>query len=132
MKKSRSFNFTWARLFYLYGEGQGLNSLYSQLKAAIASGKSEFDMSRGEQLRDYMAASEAAEILVELAVSRKDIGVVNLCSGRPISVRSLVEGWLEELGCPVKLNLGCFPYPDYEPLAFWGGRDKLDRLLEQL
>ena len=131
MQKSQSFNFTWARLFYLYGEGQGQNSLYSQLKSAIASGKGIFDMSQGEQLRDYMAVSDAAEILVKLALKREDIHIVNLCSGRPVSVRSLVERWLKELGRPLKLNLGCFPYPDYEALAFWGGRDKLERLLEQ-
>lgn len=26
----------------------------------------------------------------------------------------------------IKLNLGHYAYPDYEPLAFWGDRSKLD------
>jgi len=29
------------------------------------------------------------------------------------------------------LNRGCYPYPDYEPMAFWGDRRRLDSLLEQ-
>ncbi len=29
----------------------------------------------------------------------------------------------------IGLNLGHYPYPDYEPMAFWGERHKLDGIL---
>ena len=45
-------------------------------------------------------------------------------SGEPISVRSLVERRLAEREGDVQLNLGYYPYPDYEPMAFWGVCDK--------
>jgi len=54
---------------------------------------------------------------------------VNVCSGRPVSVRRLVEGWIRDNGWTIDLNLGHYPYPDYEPMAFWGERRKLDRIL---
>ena len=63
-------------------------------------------------------------------MGNRDNGVVNVCSGEPISVRKLVEGWIEDNGWSIKLNLGYYPYPDYEPMAFWGDRRKLDRCLE--
>ena len=56
--------------------------------------------------------------------------MVNVCSGRPISVRELVEGFVRERGSAITLNLGRYPYPEYEPMAFWGDRSKLDRSLE--
>ncbi len=31
----------------------------------------------------------------------------------------------------IKLNFGYYPYPDYEPMAFWGDRHRLDAILEQ-
>jgi dTDP-6-deoxy-L-talose 4-dehydrogenase (NAD+) len=65
-----------------------------------------------------------------LALKRADSGVVNLCSGQPISVRKLVEGWIKDNDWSIELNLGHYPYPDYEPMAFWGDRRKLDSLLE--
>ena len=54
---------------------------------------------------------------------------MNVCSGRPVSVRRLVEGWIRDNGWTIDLNLGHYPYPDYEPMAFWGERRKLDRIL---
>jgi nucleoside-diphosphate-sugar epimerase len=56
-------------------------------------------------------------------------GIVNVCSGRPISVRRLVEDWILEHGWRIRPDYGRYPYPDYEPIAFWGDRTKLDRCL---
>ena len=129
LQRNRPFNLTWARLFYLHGEGQAAGSLLPQLEAAIARGDAAFNMSGGEQLRDYLPIEEAAGYLVELALSGRNNGVVNVCSGRPVSVRELVEGVVAKHGSSIELNLGYFPYPDYEPMAFWGDRHKLDRCL---
>ena len=124
------FKLTWARLFYMYGEGQSPGSLYSQFMAAGAAGETEFRMSGGEQLRDYLHVADVAQSLVGLARFAPGAGIVNVCSGRPTSVRALVEGWLEAQGWSMELALGHFPYPTYEPMAFWGRNAKLAQLLE--
>ena len=118
------FALTWARLFYLYGEGQAENSLLPQLKNAVERGDKVFNMSGGEQLRDYLPVAEVARQLVSLALARKDAGAVNVCSGQPISIRRLVEGWVKDNGWSISLNPGYYPYPDYEPMAFWGDAQK--------
>ena len=82
-------------------------------------------MSGGEQLRDYLPVTEVAEHLVSLATEAKNAGVVNVCSGMPTSVRSLVERWIVANGWSIRMNLGHYPYPDHEPLAFWGDATKL-------
>jgi dTDP-6-deoxy-L-talose 4-dehydrogenase (NAD+) len=129
LRQDTPFNLTWARLFYLYGEGQPESSLLPQLKKAVTRGDCVFDMSGGEQLRDYLPVTEAAKHIVSLAVTARDNGVVNVCSGSPVSVRNLAEQWVEEYGWKINLNFGRYPYPDYEPMAFWGNRQKLDRCL---
>lgn len=130
LKSAHLFHLTWARLFYLYGKGQAESSLLPQLMKADERGDPVFNMSGGEQLRDYLPVTEVARALVSLASANKDMGAVNVCSGTPISVRKLVEGWIKENGWSITLNLGHYPYPDYEPMAFWGDRRKLDSLLE--
>jgi nucleoside-diphosphate-sugar epimerase len=130
LKGEQSFALTWVRLFYLYGDGQAKNSLLPQLRGAVERGDKVFNMSGGEQLRDYLPITEVAKCLVSLAMGKRDNGIVNVCSGKPISVHKLVEGWIEENDWSIKLNLGHYPYPDYEPMAFWGERQKLDRCLE--
>lgn len=119
-QKTADFNFIWARLFYMYGAGQAETSLYSQLCKAVENGEKKFKMSGGEQLRDYMSVSEVARQIVMLAKQEKNIGVLNICSGRPQSVRSLVLQWIEDNNWDITLELGYYPYPDYEPMAFWG------------
>lgn len=123
------FALTWARLFYMYGEGQAENSLLSQLKRTVERGESRFAMSGGEQLRDYSPVEDVAASLVALALRQADIGMVNVCSGKPVSVRALVERWLRENGWKIELVLGHYDYPDFEPMAFWGDRRKLDAFL---
>lgn len=57
-------------------------------------------------------------------------GIYNICSGRPISVRQLVEGWIADWGFSVRLNLGKFSIPTYESLAFWGNGAKTEAALK--
>ena len=130
LKSVRSFALTWVRLFYLHGDGQADSSLLPQLRGAVKRGDEVFNMSGGEQLRDYLPVTEVAQYLVSLAMGNRDNGIVNVCSGKPISIRNLVVGWIQEHDWAIKLNLGYYPYPDYEPMAFWGERKKLDCCLD--
>ena len=44
-------------------------------------------------------------------------------------MRALVERHLQQRGAALTLNVGHYPYPDYEPMAFWGDARKLDTLM---
>ncbi len=129
LHRAAPFRFTWARLFYLHGEGQAPGALVPALESAIAAGAESFDMSGGEQLRDYLPVEEAAGYLVALATNERDNGIVNVCSGQTISIRALAQRVVAKHGASITLNLGHYPYPDYEPMAFWGDRRKLDQTL---
>lgn len=126
LARQYSFHLTWVRLFYMYGPGQNPRSLLAQLDQAIADGASAFNMSGGEQLRDFLKVQEVANILAAMANSTTHAaGVYNCCSGQPVSVRELVENHLKEKEVTMRLNLGHYPYPDYEPMAFWGDTHRL-------
>lgn len=124
---------TWLRIFYLFGTGQPERTLYSQLMRAIAGGDTAFDMSAGEQVRDYLPVERAAAAIVSLALRLArgcgGDGIVNLASGQPRTVRSLVEQWTREVGSAIRLNCGAVSYFAHEPLAFWGDTAKLERLV---
>lgn len=119
------YSLKWVRLFYMYGKGQSPNSLLSQLDKALDEGKQVFNMSGGEQVRDYLPVEEVAANIVRIALQDKVAGVINCCSGQPITVKQLVEKYLTDKKKSISLNLGFYPYPDYEPMAFWGDNTKL-------
>ena len=130
LQKKINFEFKWVRLFYMYGKGQSSNSILSQLDKALENGDTSFNMSGGEQLRDYLPIEKVAEYIVKIAMQNKVHGIINCCSGNPISIRKLVENYLKKKQKNIHLNLGYYPYPDYEPMAFWGNDKKLKMALE--
>jgi dTDP-6-deoxy-L-talose 4-dehydrogenase (NAD+) len=46
-----------------------------------------------------------------------------------VSIRRLVERWKAVNGWDIELDLGRYPYPAHEPLAFWGSSRKLQSLI---
>jgi dTDP-6-deoxy-L-talose 4-dehydrogenase (NAD+) len=131
LAKKEKFVLKWPRLFYLYGRGQNPNALIPQLEAAIRANQPAFNMSGGEQVRDYLPVEEAAAYLVKIALQNKHRGVINCCSGNPIKLKDFVRNYLVASEKNIRLNLGYYPYPDYEPMAFWGDNEKLKTILNE-
>ncbi|MFJ2360506.1 NAD-dependent epimerase/dehydratase family protein [Pseudomonas fluorescens] len=129
LQQEKPFTLQWARLFYLHGEGQNPNSLLAALDRAIDAGEASFNMSGGEQLRDFLPIASAAAYLAMILHQRDFNGVINCASGQPVSVRALVEQRLRERGAALNLNLGHYPYPSHEPMAFWAVTERLQQLL---
>jgi len=124
-----SYIFRWARLFYMYGKGQNPNSLLSQLDRALATGDTVFNMSGGEQVRDFLPVEKVAENIVQIALQKRVTGVINCCSGEPVMVKTFVENYLAQQHKKITLNLGFYPYPEYEPMCFWGDINKLKKII---
>lgn len=125
------FIFRWVRLFYMYGRGQNQKSLLSQLEKALEEGASVFNMSGGDQVRDYLPVEKVADYLARIATQEEVIGIINCCSGNPVAVKDLVKDYLRRTHKEIKLNLGYYPYPDYEPMKFWGDNKKLRSIIDE-
>jgi len=131
LQKKNNFDCKWIRLFYMYGEKQNPNSLLSQLQTALDKGDKEFNMSGGEQERDYLTIEKVAEYILTIALQNKITGIINCCSGKPIKVKQLVEDYLKRNNKEIKLNLGYYPYADYEAMLFWGDDTKLKKIINE-
>jgi len=130
LQQNYHFSFKWIRFFYMYGKGQNPTSLLPQLDKALDRGDENFNMSGGEQLRDYLPVEKVAEYINKISLQNKVLGIINCCSGKPISIRKLVENHVKNRGKTIKLNLGYYPYLDYEPMTFWGDNTKLKYIIK--
>lgn len=128
LNKTKSFEFKWIRLFYMYGKGQASKSLLSLVDQAIKKNDTQFNMSKGEQLRDYLRIEDIAKYIIMISLQNKINGIINCASGKPISIRSLVESYLKEKNSHIELNLGYYDYAEYEPMAFWANITKLNSI----
>ena len=123
LQRSEPFALGWARLFYMYGDGQASSSLLPPLRRRWPGASASFPMSGGEQLRDYLPVSEVAR---RSRLARRRAGGGRR-AGRGQRLRrpaglgaALVEGWIRETAGRSSPSWGAFPIPDYEPMAFWG------------
>jgi len=130
LQKEHPFQLQWTRLFYTYGTGQHPKSILAQLDHALRQQDKSFNMSAGEQLRDYLPVEDVTKKIAKLIACHQS-GVFNICRGEPISIRRLVEEHLQKCGKKIALNLGYYPYPNYEPMAFWGNTQKTTQVLSQ-
>ncbi len=129
LQASSGFHFKWLRLFYMYGKGQHPKSLIPQLERALQSGEESFNMSGGEQVRDFLPVEKVAEYIVAAALQKSIEGIINCCSGQPVTVKQFVEDYLRSRQASIRLNTGFYPYADYEPMAFWGDTGKLSAVM---
>ena len=85
------------------------------------------NMSKGDQIRDYLPIEKVAKNIVAISTQNGISGIINCCSGAPITVKQFTKNYLNQINQTIKLNLGHYPYSDLEPFAFWGDNNKLKK-----
>jgi nucleoside-diphosphate-sugar epimerase len=108
-----SVDFAWCRLFYLYGEGEDSRRLVPYLSSKLEKAEVA-ELTNGEQVRDYLDITIAAEMIVDCALGELN-GPINICSGVPLSIRQLAESIADEYGRRDLLNFGARPDNSFEP-----------------
>jgi dTDP-6-deoxy-L-talose 4-dehydrogenase (NAD+) len=125
LAQNKNINLKWLRCFYVYGLGQRANSLLSTLLAAIENGEQQFNMSGGQQKRDFIHVDTLAQNILAVALQDKVSGIINAGSGISTTALQFVEKILAIKNYEMKLNLGYYPYSNYEPMEFWADSTKL-------
>lgn len=116
----------WLRVFYVKSEQRGI---FGALNNAINQGAKSFQMSQGQQIRDYLTPVQVAEKIETIMRAENPSMIYNVCSGKPRKLIDLVNEFRLEKSSKIEFELGVFGYLDYEPLEFWGSTDNFDALL---
>jgi nucleoside-diphosphate-sugar epimerase len=119
--KEKNVSLSIQRIFQVYGEGEQQSRLWPSLKEAAMSG-SDYKMTKGEQVRDFIHVSKVASRLVErcetLATMNNHIEVQNLGSGKPMTIRQFAEDFWQEWSAKGSLLIGELPYRQGEVMRY--------------
>ncbi len=118
---TQAIAFAWCRLFYLYGEGEDERRLVPYLHAKLSVGQ-RAELSSGNQVRDYLDVAVAGEMIADVALQPEQ-GVVNICSGVPVTVRQLAERIADQYGRRDLLAFAARPENPEEPAYIVGRRN---------
>ena len=104
----------WGRVFFLYGPHEQPNRLVPSITRALLKGMT-VPCSHGNQVRDYMYVKDAADAFVALLDSEVT-GAVNIASGRPIELKTIIYKIAELIdNKDALIKLGALPVSPDDP-----------------
>lgn len=96
--KDKDVNIFWLRAYYILGDDKKNNSIFAKLLAAAEAGKKEFPFTTGKAKYDFIQVDELAKQIVAASTQDKYTGIINVCSGKPVSLGDRVEQFIKEKG----------------------------------
>ncbi len=97
----------WGRIFFVYGPGEHPDRLVASVIRSLLAGEPA-RASHGRQVRDYLYAGDVADAFVTLLESQVS-GPINIASGVPVTLASIVTRLGELTGRADLLRLGAIP-----------------------
>lgn len=116
------------RLFLVYGPGQDSSRFLPQIIKGCFSGK-EFEASLGEQLRDFCYIDDITDGILRAMKSDNVNGeIINIASGEPISIRTVIEKVQTYIG-KGNPKFGKISYRAGENMSLYADISKAEHLL---
>ena len=113
----------WVRLFYQYGPHEHPARIVPSVMLSLLQGQ-KAKVTPGEQIRDFLHVEDVARAVVAVADSELT-GPVNIGSGRPVSIREIVQRIGALTGRPDLIGLGEIPYSPGDPRFICADNRKL-------
>ena len=116
------------RFFLVYGPGQGEQRFLPQLIFACLAGQS-FPTTYGDQERDFCYVEDIVEGVFAALERDSAIGeIFNIASGKPVTIRSVVEKVRDFVGDGTPL-FGAIKYRNNESMSLYASIEKSEALL---
>lgn len=103
----------WGRIFIPYGPGEPLTRLIPSSLKAMNDGL-DINTTHGNQLRDFIYASDVANAIALLATSKVPSGSYNISSGQALSIKEILDICQKNSKRVSKINYGALPFPQHE------------------
>lgn len=123
--------YQWIRAYYLTGDDLQNHSIFTKIIEAENEGKEFFPFTSGKNKYDFIDIRELAR-QISLVASQKEVtGVINCCSGKPVSLADKVEEFIQENNFKIKLSYGAFPDRPYDSPGIWGDTEKIQKIIKE-
>lgn len=132
MLRDKDVVWQWLRAYYIYGDDERNHSIFAKIIQAEKEGKTEFPFNTGKNKYDFIKVDELAKMLAACVMQTKVAGIINCCTGKPVSLAEKVEGFLQEHHYKIKLRYGVFPDRPYDSPAIWGDSTKIEKIIRKI
>ena len=122
----------WLRAYYILGDNARNKSIFSRILDWAAEGKKTFPFTMGTNKYDFIQVPELAKQIAEASIQNEVEGIINVCSGKPVALKDVVENFIRENELGIRPEYGVFPDRKYDSPAIWGDDFKINKILTRV
>lgn len=123
--------FQWLRGFYIYGDDNFGASIFCKIRQAVIDGKTTFPFTSGKNKYDFIHVDELATQIAKCTMQDDILGIINCCSGKPVSLAEQVEWYIKYNNLPISLEYGKYPDRPYDSPCIYGDSTKIEKIMRK-
>ncbi len=120
----------WLRCYYIFGDDKKNNSIFCKLLTSAEEGKKTFPFTTGKNKYDFIKIDDLARLIVTSVTQNQINGIINCCTGKPVSLAEQVELFIQEHNLDIILEYGAFPDRPYDSPCIYGDVSKINQILK--
>lgn len=132
LQERHNVHFKWLRAFYITGSDTANKSVFSKIMQMERDGQTSFPFTSGENKYDFTDIHVLAEQIVAASLQDEINGIINVCSGKPVSLKDKVEDFLRVNHFKIRPQYGAYPSRKYDSPAIWGNAEKINKIMERV
>lgn len=129
LAKEHGINLHWLRAYYIFGNDLRSNSIFGKIVRKSLEGATEFPMNSGKNKYDFIPLNQLCEQIIAASLQNEVNGIINVCSGKPVSLGEQVEQFIKEKKIKMTLNYGAFPDRPYDSPCVYGDAKKISKIM---
>lgn len=126
----KNISIKWLRAYYILGDNSRNKSIFSRILEWAAEGQKTFPFTMGTNKYDFISVDELARQISEASIQNTVTGIINVCSGKPVELKEMVEKFINDNNLSIRPEYGVFPNRKYDSPAIWGDDSKIRAVFE--
>lgn len=119
----------WLRAYYITGDEAHGSSIFAKITQAELDGKATFPFTSGQNRYDFIDVDRLAQMIVAASVQDQVNGIINVCTGQPLTLADRVEQFLRDKHYKIRLDYGAYPDRPYDSPGVWGDPARINEIL---
>ena len=128
--KEKNVSFKWLRTYYILGNEKNGRNIFSKIYAAYLKGEKSFPINSGLNEYDFININDLVRYIYFCSKQINIDGVIEICSGKPVSLKEKLNEFLKENSISIKLEFGKYPDREYDSKIIYGDKAILEKVME--
>lgn len=120
----------WLRAYYITGDDAHNRSVFAKIMELAEAGKKHFPFTSGDNKCDFIDIRELAAQIARASVQNEVNGIINVCSGKPVSLKDKVEAFINEKHLDIRPDYGAYPARKYDSPCIYGNNARIRKIME--